>query len=64
MIVPGLALFYGGLIRGKNMLSILMQTTVVGCTVMLLWVLYGYSFAFGGGTNAFFGGTAKMFLQA
>ena len=62
MIVPGLALFYGGLIRGKNMLSMLMQTTVVGCTVMLLWVLYGYSFAFGGGTNAFFGGTAKMFL--
>ncbi len=62
MIVPGLALFYGGLIRGKNMLSMLMQTTVVGCTVMLLWVLYGYSFAFGGGENAFFGGTAKMFL--
>lgn len=62
MIIPGLALFYGGLIRGKNMLSMLMQTTVVGCTVMLLWVLYGYSFAFGGGENAFFGGTAKMFL--
>ena len=62
MIVPGLALFYGGLIRGKNMLSMLMQTTVVGCIVMLLWVLYGYSFAFGGGENAFFGGTAKMFL--
>ncbi|MCD2174749.1 ammonium transporter [Rhizobium sp. C4] len=62
MIVPGLALFYGGLVRGKNMLSVLMQTTVVGCVVMLLWVIYGYSFAFGGGTNAFFGGTAKMFL--
>ena len=62
MIIPGLALFYGGLVRGKNMLSILMQTTVVACVVMLLWVIYGYSFAFGGGTNAFFGGTAKMFL--
>jgi ammonium transporter, Amt family len=62
MIIPGLALFYGGLVRGKNMLSILMQTTVVACVVMILWVVYGYSFAFGGGTNAFFGGTAKMFL--
>ncbi len=62
MIIPGLALFYGGLVRGKNMLSILMQTTVVACVVMILWVFYGYSFAFGGGTNAFFGGTAKMFL--
>jgi Amt family ammonium transporter len=62
MIIPGLALFYGGLVRGKNMLSILMQTTVVACVVMLLWVIYGYSFAFGGSENAFFGGTAKMFL--
>jgi len=62
MIIPGLALFYGGLVRGKNMLSILMQTTVVACVVMLLWVICGYSFAFGGSENAFFGGTAKMFL--
>jgi ammonium transporter, Amt family len=63
MIIPGLALFYGGLVRTKNMLSILMQTTVVACVVMILWVFYGYSFAFGGGENPFFGGTAKMFLS-
>jgi ammonium transporter, Amt family len=62
MIIPGLALFYGGLLRTKNMLSMLMQCTVVACTVMIIWVLYGYSFAFGGGTSAFWGGTAKMFL--
>ncbi len=62
MTIPGLALFYGGLVRTKNMLSVLMQTTVIACTVMIIWVVYGYSFAFGGSTNAFFGGTAKMFL--
>jgi ammonium transporter, Amt family len=63
MIIPGLALFYGGLVRTKNMLSVLMQTTVIACTVMIIWVLYGYSFAFGGAENPFFGGTAKMFLS-
>lgn len=63
MIIPGLALFYGGLVRSKNMLSVLMQTTVIACTVMIIWVVYGYSFAFGGSTNPFFGGTAKMFLS-
>ncbi|PZU83823.1 MAG: ammonia channel protein [Shinella sp.] len=63
MLVPGLALFYGGLVRAKNMLSVLMQCTVVGASVMLVWVIYGYSFAFGGSTNAFFGGTAKLFLS-
>ena len=62
MIVPGLALFYGGLVRAKNMLSVLMQVTMVSCVVMLLWAIYGYSFAFGGGTNAFWGGTAKLFM--
>ncbi len=63
MIMPGIALFYGGLVRSKNMLSVLMQCTVVGSSVMLVWVIYGYSFAFGGGTSAFWGGTAKMFLS-
>ncbi|MGX5667200.1 ammonium transporter [Rhizobium daejeonense] len=63
MLVPGLALFYGGLVRAKNMLSVLMQCTVVGASIMLVWVIYGYSFAFGGSTNAFFGGTAKLFLS-
>ncbi|MCM2396459.1 ammonium transporter [Rhizobium sp. S95] len=63
MLVPGLALFYGGLVRAKNMLSVLMQCTVIGASIMLVWVIYGYSFAFGGSTNAFFGGTAKLFLS-
>lgn len=62
MLVPGLALFYGGLVRTKNMLSILMQCTVIGALVMVIWVVYGYSFAFGGGTSPFWGGTAKLFL--
>ncbi|MBT9370624.1 ammonium transporter [Rhizobium sp. CSW-27] len=63
MAVPGLGLFYGGLVRAKNMLSVLMQCTVIACSVMIIWVLYGYSFAFGGAENPFFGGTAKMFLS-
>ncbi len=63
MVVPGLALFYGGLVRAKNMLSVLMQCTVIAALMMVIWVLYGYSFAFGGGTSAFWGGTAKMFLS-
>ncbi|WP_313612266.1 ammonium transporter [Agrobacterium sp.] len=63
MLVPGLALFYGGLVRAKNMLSVLMQCTVVGATMMLVWVIYGYSFAFGGSTSAYFGGFGKLFLS-
>ena len=62
MAVPGLGLFYGGLVRAKNMLSVLMQCTVVAAAVMIAWVLYGYSFAFGGGESPIWGGTAKMFL--
>jgi len=63
MLVPGLALFYGGLVRAKNMLSVLMQCTVIGAVVMLIWVVYGYSFAFGGSDSAYWGGTAKLFLS-
>ena len=63
MLMPGLGLFYGGLVRAKNMLSVLMQCTVVGAAMMLVWVIYGYSFAFGGSENAYFGGTAKLFLS-
>ncbi|MGP3696975.1 ammonium transporter [Rhodobacter sp. NSM] len=63
MILPGIALFYGGLVRSKNMLSVLMQTTLIGCTVMVIWVIYGYSFAFGGGTSPFWGGMGKLFLS-
>ena len=63
MLVPGLALFYGGLVRAKNMLSVLMQCTMIGAVMMLIWVIYGYSFAFGGSESAYWGGTAKLFLS-
>ncbi len=62
MTLPGLALFYGGLVRSKNMLSILMQTTIIACLRMVVWVVYGYSVTFGGSTSAIWGGTAKLFL--
>jgi len=62
MTVPGLALFYGGLVRSKNMLSVLMQVLVVFSLIIVLWFLYGYSLAFSG-TNAFFGSLEKIFLK-
>jgi ammonium transporter, Amt family len=64
MTVPGLALFYGGLARTKNMLSMLMQVFYCVCVVAIIWVLYGYSMAFseGGAFNAYFGGFSKAFL--
>jgi ammonium transporter, Amt family len=62
MILPGLALFYGGLVRAKNMLSVLMQTTMIACLVMVIWVIYGYSVSFGGGTSPYWGGFGKLFL--
>ena len=62
MTVPGLALFYGGLVRSKNMLSILMQVMVGFSLIVVLWVLYGYSFTFTEG-NAFIGGTDRLFLK-
>jgi ammonium transporter, Amt family len=48
MVLPGLALFYGGLVRAKNMLSVLMQVMVVFSLICVLWAIYGYSLAFGG----------------
>jgi len=63
MILPGLALFYGGLVRAKNMLSLLVQCTVITATVIIVWVLWGYSFAFGGGTSPYWGGFGKAFLS-
>ncbi|GEP11924.1 ammonium transporter [Methylobacterium gnaphalii] len=65
MTVPGLALFYGGLVRTKNMLSVLTQVFAIACIVCLLWVCYGYSLAFtnGGGLNDFVGGFSKAFLK-
>ncbi|WP_196301998.1 ammonium transporter, partial [Ralstonia solanacearum] len=62
MTLPGLALFYGGLVRKKNMLSILMQCTGIFSLVMILWAVYGYSIAFTEG-NAFFGGLDRLFLK-
>ncbi len=65
MIVPGIGLFYGGLVRAKNMLSVLMQCFTVACVLMIAWVVYGYSFALNPGTvaDAFFGGTSRLFLS-
>jgi Amt family ammonium transporter len=62
MTVPGLALFYGGLVRSKNMLSVLMQVFVVTTLIYILWAVYGYALAFGG-DGAFFGTFDKLFLK-
>ncbi len=61
MILPGLALFYGGLLRTKNMLSMLTHVLAIACVAMLVWVSWGYSIAFSG-EGAFFGDGAKLFL--
>ena len=63
MTLPGLALFYGGLVRNKNMLSVLMQTTIIACMVMVIWVVYGYSVTFGDATSPYWGGFGKLFLS-
>ena len=63
MIVPGLALFYGGLVRTKNMLSVMTQVGAVAALAMIIWVLWGYSEAFGDGGNAFVGGFGKVVLR-
>jgi Amt family ammonium transporter len=62
MSIPALALFYGGLVRSKNMLSVLMQVFVTFSLIVVLWALYGYSLAFTEG-NAFFGGTSRFLLR-
>jgi Amt family ammonium transporter len=62
MTIPGLALFYGGLVRTKNMLSILMQVMMVFSVITVLWVVYGYTLAFGG-AGSVFGGFDKLFLN-
>lgn len=62
MTIPGLALFYGGLVRSKNMLSVLAQVFYTVCIAILIWVVYGYSLAFTGG-NEFIGGFSKAFLM-
>ncbi|MEP7303772.1 MAG: ammonium transporter [Caldimonas sp.] len=62
MSIPGLALFYGGLVRSKNMLSVLMQVFVTFSMIVVLWCIYGYSLAFSEG-NAFFGGFDRLFMK-
>ncbi|HCX82078.1 MAG: ammonia channel protein [Curvibacter sp. RIFCSPHIGHO2_12_FULL_63_18] len=62
MTLPGLALFYGGLVRSKNMLSVLMQVFVVSALIYVLWAIYGYTLAFGG-DGAFIGTLDKLFLK-
>ncbi|MCH8179290.1 MAG: ammonium transporter [Proteobacteria bacterium] len=62
MTVPGLALFYGGLVRSKNMLSVLMQVMVTFSLIVVLWFVYGYSLAFTEG-NAFVGGLDRLFMK-
>ena len=62
MVVPGLALFYGGLVRSKNMLSVLMQIMVTFSLIVVLWFIYGYSLAVTEG-SAFFGGFDRLFMK-
>ena len=62
MAIPGLALFYGGLVRSKNMLSVLMQVMVTFSMIVVLWFIYGYSLAFTEG-NAYVGGFDRLFMK-
>ena len=62
MTIPGLSLFYGGLVRAKNVLSILVQCFAITCLMTILWLVYGYSLAYGEG-NAFIGDFSKIFLK-
>src|SRR5215510_3509119 len=64
MTIPGLALFYAGLVRAKNVVSMLMQVFAIVCMVILIWVVYGYSLAFTSGPfNSYVGGLSKAFLM-
>ena len=62
MTLPGLALFYGGLVRARNVLSVFMHCYAIACLMSILWLALGYSIAFGSGTSGFWGGLDKMFL--
>jgi Amt family ammonium transporter len=62
MTIPGLALFYAGMVRAKNVLSVMMQCFAITCLMTILWALYGYSMAFGG-EGAYWGGLSKVFLM-
>jgi len=62
MTLPGLALFYGGLVRARNVLSVFMHCFAIACLMSILWLAFGYSIAFGSGTSGYWGGLDKMFL--
>ena len=62
MTIPGLSLFYAGMVRSKNVLSVLMQCFAITSLMTVLWVIYGYSMAFGG-AGPFWGGLSKVFLK-
>lgn len=62
MTLPGLALFYGGLVRARNVLSVFMQVYAIACLMSVLWLVAGYTIAFGSGTLGYWGGLDKMFL--
>ncbi|MGO1766025.1 MAG: ammonium transporter, partial [Advenella sp.] len=62
MVVPGLAMFYGGLVRSKNILSLMSQVLITFALITILWFAYGYSLTFSGG-NAFFGDLSRVFLS-
>lgn len=63
MSLPGLALFYGGLVRGRNVLSVFMQVYSIAALMSVLWLAFGYSIAFGAGTSGYWGGLEKAFLM-
>src|SRR4051812_28478249 len=65
MTIPGLALFYGGMVRKKNVLATVMQSFAITCLVTIIWMVVGYSLAFrdGGGLNAYIGGFDRFFLS-
>jgi len=63
MTLPGLALFYGGLVRARNVLSVFMHCYAIACLMSVLWLVAGYSIAFGAGTSGYWGGLGKMFLN-
>ncbi len=62
MTLPGLALFYGGLVRARNVLSVFMHCYAIACLMSVLWFFFGYSIAFGGDTSGFWGGLDKIML--
>jgi len=63
MSLPGLALFYGGLVRGRNVLSVFMQVYSIAALMSVLWLAFGYAIAFGSGTSGYWGGLEKAFLM-